>query len=99
MTIEWALLISVISVAFGVYSGIKNLSRNTKKDNAEEAAQMTTVMVKLELISNGISEIKADVGGVKEENKEFRERLTIVEQSTKSAHKRLDDFAHETKHE
>ena len=98
MTIEVALLISLVSVIFGVYSGIRNLSRNTQKDSADEITQMTTVVVKLENISTGITEIKSDMRSVKTEVNDIRERLTIVEQSTKSAHKRLDDFTHEGGH-
>lgn len=95
MTIEIAMLISLVSVAFALYSGIRNLSRNTKKDNAEEVTQMATVVVKLENIATGISEIKSDMRNVKTEVNAIRDRLTIVEQSAKSAHKRLDDLTHE----
>lgn len=99
MTIELALLISFVSVAFALYSGIKNLSRNNKKDNTEEVTQMTTVVVKLENIAAGISEIKSDVRGVKTEVNEIRERLTVAEQAVKTAHKRLDDITHEVVNE
>jgi peptidoglycan hydrolase CwlO-like protein len=94
MTIEIALLISIISVAFGVYSGIKNMSRNNRNDTVNETSQMTTVMVKLENIADGIHEIKSDMRTVKSDVDHLRERLTIVEQSVKSAHKRLDDLTH-----
>ena len=99
MTIEIALLISIVSVVFGVYSGLKNLSRNSRKDTMDETSHMTTVTVKLENIADGIHEIKSDMRNVKEEVREFRDRLIIAEQSTKSAHKRLDDLMHEMKHE
>ncbi|MFQ9429101.1 MAG: hypothetical protein ACLR1M_11150 [Oscillospiraceae bacterium] len=90
MTVEIALLISLVSVAFAVYSGIANLKRNGKKDTAEDAAQLTTVIVKLENINTGITEIKAEMKNVKSDVQELRDRLIVVEQSTKSAHKRLD---------
>jgi peptidoglycan hydrolase CwlO-like protein len=99
MTIEIALLVSIVSVAFGVYSGMKNLSRNNRRDTVDETSQMTTVMVKLENIADGIHEIKSDVRGMKSEMNSLRERLTIVEQAVKSAHKRLDDMKHEGNHE
>lgn len=90
MTVEVALLISLVSVGFAVYSGIANLKRNGKKDTAEDAAQLTTVIVKLENINTGITEIKAEMKNVKSDVQELRDRLIVVEQSTKSAHKRLD---------
>ena len=57
MSIELTILISVLSFSFAVYSGISNMKRNAKKDTAEDAAQLTTVIVKLENINNGISEM------------------------------------------
>ena len=99
MKIEIALLISIVSVCFAVYSGSKNLFRNSNKDVADEASQMTTVAVKLENIADGIREIKSDVREMKTEMNGLRERLTITEQSAKAAHKRLDDLVQELNHE
>ena len=99
MTIEVALLVSVVSVAFAIFSGVKNLGRNSQKDTAEEASQMTTVAVKLENIADGVREIKADVREMKTEMNGLRERLTIVEQSSRSAHKRIDSIAQEQSRE
>lgn len=92
MSIELTILISVLSFSFAVYSGISNMKRNAKKDTAEDAAQLTTVIVKLENINNGISEIKTEMKNVKGELQELRERVVVVEQSTKSAHHRLDEI-------
>jgi len=92
MTIEVALVISGISVAFGIYSGICNLKRNEKADAKNDASQLTTVIVKLENIGTGITEIKSEMTNVKNDIKENRERIIKVEESTKQAHKRLDTF-------
>jgi peptidoglycan hydrolase CwlO-like protein len=90
LTIEVAFLISLIAVVFGVYSVTCNLKRAAKSDDKKEASDMTTVIVKLENIGEGISEIKAEMKNVKEDIKECRERLIKVEESSKQAHKRLD---------
>lgn len=90
MTIEVALLISVVSVAFGLYQGISNLKRNQKVDTKSDATEMTTVIVKLENIGDGISEIKSEMRNVKEDVKEINERVIRVEESSKQAHKRID---------
>jgi peptidoglycan hydrolase CwlO-like protein len=90
MTIEVALLISGISVAFSVFAGISNIRRNQKLDDKKDATEMTTVIVKLENIGNGITEIKNEMTNVKNDIKESRERLIKVEESAKQAHKRLD---------
>jgi len=90
MTIEVALLISGISLAFGLYQGVSNLKRNNNIDVKKDVSEMTTVIVKLENIGNGITEIKSELGNVKQDMKEIIERLVKVEESSKSAHKRLD---------
>lgn len=92
MTIEVALLLSAVSVAFGIFSGISNMKRNHKTDAKADASELTTVIVKLENIGNGITEIKSEMTNVKNEVKESRERLIKVEESTKQAHKRLDSL-------
>lgn len=90
MTIEVALLISGCSLAFAVYQGVSNLKRNQRSDDKSEASQLTTVIVKLENIGTGISEIKSEMSNVKNDNKENRERIIKVEESAKQAHKRMD---------
>lgn len=90
LTIEVALLISGISVAFAVYAGITNMKRNRKIDIQSETAQMATVIAKLENIGNGIIELKNEMSNLKNDIKDARERIIIVEQSVKQAHKRID---------
>ena len=65
--------------------------RNKTKDDKEQSSQLTTMIVKLENISTTCTEIKNELFNVKEEMKEHAKRLTIVEQSVKSAHRRLDE--------
>jgi len=90
MTVEVALLISGVSLAFALYQGITNMKRNKTQDDKRDASQLTTVIVKLENIGEGVNEIKSDMKGVKEDVVELRERIVAVEQSAKSAHHRVD---------
>lgn len=92
MTVEVALLISGVSLAFAIYSGIANLKRNKSNDDKKDATEMTTVIVKLENIGTGIAEIKSEMTNVKNDLRESRERIIKVEESAKQAHKRLDSF-------
>lgn len=91
MTIEVALVISGVSLAFGLYSGIANMKRNSKTDTQQEATQLTTVIVKLENLGTGITEIKNELCNIKNDTRELRDRIIAVEQSAKQAHKRLDE--------
>ncbi len=90
MTIEVALVISALSLIFAVYSGVTSMKRSQKTDDKKEETELTTVIVKLENISTGISEIKNELGNIKIDVKELRDRLIVVEQSSKQAHKRID---------
>lgn len=90
MPIEVTLLISILSVGFAIFSGIINLKRNQSHDDKLEATQLTSVIVKLENIATGVTEIKSEMKSVKEDTKKNSERLTRVEESAKQAHKRLD---------
>lgn len=90
MTIEIGILISVISVSVAVYLGIKNNKRNEKSDVKQDTTAMTTVIVKLENISNGITEIKSELQSVKADQRQDHDELIKVIESAKQAHKRID---------
>ena len=90
--LEVTLLISILSVGFAIFSGVLNLKRNQSHDDKLEATQLTSVIVKLENISTGVTEIKSEIKRVKEDTKKNSERLTRVEESAKQAHKRLDSI-------
>ncbi|MEA5015823.1 MAG: hypothetical protein VB099_14810 [Candidatus Limiplasma sp.] len=90
MSIEVALLISVVSVSTAVFFGLRNAKRAEKCDNQQEAAAMTTVIVKLENIGEGVTEIKGEMRSMRDDQQQTRERLVKVEESAKQAHKRLD---------
>ena len=66
------------------------LYRNVKGDTKQDAGQLTTVIVKLESISDDVREVKADIKEVKNDMDKMKERITLNEASTKQAHKRID---------
>lgn len=75
------------------------LWRNVKGDSKSDGAQISEVLVKMELVQSDLKEIKADfkseIKGVKTDMDNLKSRVTIVEQSAKSAHKRIDGLHHE----
>lgn len=87
---EVTILISVVSVAFALYSGISNLKRNKAADDRKEASEMTTVIVKLENISKDTGEIKNDIKSVKDEVKHNSESIIRLDESLKSAWKAIN---------
>lgn len=90
MTIEITILISVVSVAFAIYFGLKSSRRNDTKDIEERATNNATINVKLDNISNTVNDIKYDISETRKKVAEIDKRVVIVEQSTKSAHHRID---------
>lgn len=87
MPIEIKDLMTVIALLISAAALWRNLRGDTKQDQSE----MTTVIVKLETINDNVKEVKTDIKDVKTDMERMKERLTIVEQSVKSAHKRIDD--------
>lgn len=72
------------------------LWRNLKADNKNDGAQISEILVKIEIMQSDLKEIKADVKSeikaVRTDLENLKERLIAVEQSSKSAHKRLDEI-------
>ena len=90
MVIDVPILISALSLLVAIIVAITSIrSRNASSDK-QEASQITTLIVKLENIADGVNEIKSDMRNVKNDVQDLRDRLIVVEQSTKSAHHRLD---------
>lgn len=90
MTIEIALLISGVSLAFGIYQGVSNHKRIQKADAKQDASEMTTVIVKLENICAGIAKIEAKMNSIENDRKEDREKLIRIDESLKAAWKRIN---------
>ena len=90
MQVEITIILAFVSVCVAGVVAITSIRRNKATDDKKEASDMTTLIVKLENIGNGVNEIKSDMRNRREDMQNLRDRLIIVEQSTKSAHKRLD---------
>lgn len=93
MNVNTGILIALI----GCIVGLAGWLRNHDSDNERETSNMTTVIVKLENIRGGISDLKSDLKRTAEDLKGIDRRLTIVEQSAKQAHKRIDELKGENR--
>jgi peptidoglycan hydrolase CwlO-like protein len=90
MTIEVALLLSVVSVTCAVYFGVKSNKRDDTSDAVRQATETATINVKLDQIGGDVRDIKYDMTAVKKDVQNLTERVITLEQSTKSAHHRID---------
>lgn len=97
MTIEIALLISIVSVAFSVYNIVKNAKRNDTKDIESRATESAVLNVKLDQIGSDVRDIKYDITSVKSSVQGLAERMIKVEESVKQAHRRINDITEKEK--
>lgn len=99
MSIDISTFLSVLSVIIAGIVAVTNIKRNSSQDNRQDASNLTTLIVKLENINEGINEIKSEMRNMKNDIQDLRDRLIIVEQSVKSAHHRIDTIGSKEKSE
>lgn len=78
-------LISFLSLLLAAYTFLH-------KNNKENTTELTTVIVKLENIGAGITDIKAEIAGLKNDQREDHDRLIKVEASVATMWKRVDEL-------
>lgn len=88
MDVNTGVLIALI----GCIVGLAGWLRNHDSDQEKETSNMTTVIVKLENIRGSISDLKSDLKRTAADLKGIDRRLTVVEESTKQAHKRINEI-------
>ena len=92
MTIEIALLASVVSVSFAIYFGLKSNKRADTKDIEERVKENTRINMKLdETITIG-KDTKNEISLMREETRSLNDRVTKGEESIKQAHRRIDEL-------
>lgn len=84
--------ISAISVCAVIYFNSKNSKHADVKDIERQVAERTEMNMKLDEINRNTTDIKYDVSAVKKDVQSHGDRLIKVEESTKSAHHRLDSI-------
>jgi len=81
-----ALVGTVLTVLFG-YLALKNRNR---QDDRQSGAQTAAVLTEIGYIKGGVDDIKRQQEKQTEQHLEVVTRLTAVEGSVKSAHRRID---------
>lgn len=92
MTIEVALLLSAISVSFGVVMGLSNMSRNRKTDTRQEVSEMTTVIVGLESIKDLVKEVKLNMSNMEKDLKEQGNNQIRIDEAFRSLVERVKNL-------
>lgn len=92
MTIEIALLISIVSVCFSVYFGLKNNKRTATKEIEERVKENTRINTKLDNICQDTREIKTEISEMRKSINSHDSKIATLEASCKSAHHRIDSL-------
>ena len=71
---------------------IITLAKNTKKDSDKEIEQRATMTADLKYIRDGLDTIKVDNRTIQRDVGDLKVKVIEIDQSVKSAHKRLDDM-------
>ena len=90
MKIEVTILVSIISVCFAIYFGLRNNKRSDVKEIEQRVKERTETNMKLDQISRNVSDIKESISDTNKDLQELKEKIALVEQKTNKAHVRLD---------
>lgn len=82
--------ISAISVGVAIYFSSKNSKHSDVKDIERQVAERTETNMKLDEINRNTQEIRYDVSAVKKDVQKHGEKIIELDQSTRSAHHRID---------
>jgi len=85
-------IIVILCSIVGALIAVSGSSRTSKKDTQEDTRSTTRLESKLDYVSKGVDDIKLDMRDQARQINDVAERVTRVEESTKSAHKRLDEL-------
>lgn len=82
--------IALISTLIGIAGTIVTMTRNKNKDTKEETEGITKMAQDIKYVSKGVDDIKYDVRDINRNMGEMNEKVIRLEESCKSAHKRID---------
>lgn len=85
-------IIALVVGASGIIFGLVTLFRNKKHDDTQEGRTSGTILSDIGYIKAGVDDIKTEQKEQRKTNIELVSRLTAVEESTKQAHKRIDEL-------
>lgn len=90
--ISIGLVFTILGSIVGYATFSMNSKKNTKQETKEETTTITTIGTKLDLISKNVDEIRLDNKDFNKSIHQLGERVSVVEQSAKTAHHRIDSL-------
>lgn len=80
-----------LSIAALIYTAV-SFRRTANKDQSATAADRARMEADIRYIRDSVDDIKLQYKSLAKELTDLRDRVITVEASTKSAHKRMDDY-------
>jgi len=99
MTIELGVLLSVLGLVIAFLGYQLNKQKHLtdqRKDTRKDAESSAEIRAQLGYIRNGVDDIRLDIRDNERQIATLGERVTRVEESSKQAHKRLDNMEKES---
>jgi len=85
-------IIGIVCTILGVAIGILGYKRTATKDIQAETKEGAIMATKLDFISQGVNNIQVKMEAQENKFESMGERITRVEESSKQAHKRIDEL-------
>jgi septal ring factor EnvC (AmiA/AmiB activator) len=89
LTITIAVL-GAVGTLFGIFMGYQNSRKSDTKDIKTNATEDAELRADIKYIARGVEDIRIDLKAQEKRHGELSERVARVEESTKSAHHRID---------
>lgn len=86
-------VIGVFGTILGMLLGFFGFQRNRDKDVKQDASQTAVIETKLDNIYKGVDTIRIDMKAGELRTTELSEKLVRVDESTKQAHRRIDELS------
>ena len=87
---NWEAVLGIFGVIASIAFAYLAFSRNKKADDSSEGKQNGIILTEIGYIKGGIDDIKMEQREQRKVNTEVYSRLSAVESSSNSAHKRID---------
>jgi len=90
--VDVALLIAGLSLLVSILSFVGGSRRNNKKDTQKDTETMTTVVVELKNIATGVSKIEGEMGDMKRNYQEVRDKVVSHDTFLATMTQRIDQL-------
>ena len=92
MKIDITVLVGFLATVLSIWGILLKWKKDGVNQESQDTKEQTILSTKLDYISKSIDDIRVDLRANAKENADLKERLIKVEESTKSAHKRLNEL-------